>query len=99
MMRYLRYGILHAALAASVATLAVQAARAATSHPLTMAISGAGEVFGSQSASAAKRIHGFGITRDALTITWAGVAPRQEPGSWDPRDSNDPNYHWAVDDD
>jgi hypothetical protein len=81
-----------------MAALAVPAAADPASHPLTMAITGSDELFGSQAGSAAARMRAFGIRKVAAAISWAGAAPRDEPQSWDPTNPNDLHYHWAGDD-
>jgi hypothetical protein len=79
-------------LAAACALLAIAATPAAAdAHPLTTGLSGLDsyEPLALQQASAA------GIRMVRISVPWAGVAPGQEPASWQPEDPADPNYGWT----
>jgi hypothetical protein len=82
------------ALAAICAALS-PAATAAASHPLTMGIAGAPEITGPDSALVLARLRAAGMSRIFIFISWAGIAPQQEPRTWDPANPSDPNYDWS----
>jgi hypothetical protein len=83
-------------LAALAAALAVPAVgTTAASHPLSISIIGAPEIYGSERSLAAARFRSAGITRVTVFLSWSEVVPQQEPVSWDPSNPNDPNYNWS----
>jgi len=42
-----------------------------------------------------ERIKEAGASLTRVIIEWSAVAPKVEPGSWDPTDPDDPNYNWS----
>jgi hypothetical protein len=64
----------------------------AQARPLVTGISGIGEyqadVFGEARSS------GAGMVR--LPLYWDGVAPQQQPASWQPENPADPHYDWSY---
>jgi hypothetical protein len=41
-------------------------------------------------------VRNTGATMALLALRWNGVAPKQEPASWNPSDPSDPNYDWSY---
>ncbi len=80
---------LGAALAACVLASAAQPT-AAQANPLATGISGINE----DSPLAFQRVREAGATYARIAFEWSEVAPRSQPGSWQPDNHADPNYDW-----
>lgn len=70
--------------------VAVQPA-AADGRPLVTGITELGD-FG---PDALKHAKATGVQLVRVKVSWAGVAPRNEPSNWQPEHPADPNYNWA----
>jgi len=84
----------------AVAWTATWPAPEAVAQPIVTALTASGPFLGnaeeSQTAFARVRSAGAGAMR--IYLSWAGTAPRQRPGSWDPTNPDDPNYSWRFTD-
>ena len=68
------------------------------SHPLTMGVIGAGEIYGPNASLAFARLRGAGMTTVVMFVSWSATSPPREPDSWNPADPGDPHYNWSRSD-
>jgi hypothetical protein len=65
---------------------------AASARPFETGISGIGDY----SPLSFERTRDAGARWVRLVLDWEHIAPKQQPGSWDPTDPGDPNYDWSY---
>ncbi len=63
--------------------------------PASTLTTGISNSFANDPASMA-HIRETGATMALIALRWNGVAPKQEPASWDPSNPADPNYDWSY---
>lgn len=93
--------LLVAALIVGCASLPAAAAAAAGAQGLTTGFTDTGP-FSSKSAQdstlAFSRARQAGARVIRIYVSWAGTAPRELPGAWDPTNPDDRHYGWYADD-
>lgn len=77
--------------AGALLATAVQPPNADGRPPLVTGITEIGDF----SPDALKQAKATGAQLVRVKVSWAGVAPRNEPSSWQPDNPADPNYNWA----
>jgi hypothetical protein len=87
----LRYSSL-AILAAAALMIAAPRPSAAQARPFVTGISGIGDY----SPLSFTRTRDAGAEFIRLQLSWAAVAPKSKPASWDPENPADPHYDWGY---
>lgn len=83
-----------AILAAGVVLVIGASSATASSRPLITGVAGAD----TSDPHALQQVHATGAHLVQVLIRWGDVAPRTQPGAWNPEDPADPNYDWASSD-